>query len=178
MKPKRAKNTATRAPLALVRQIDPREEKDLHLSLRQISLLVGKDRRHVVRRLTDAHMPHTTYRRGHPVWHLGRVWAAFKQPEVMRDEDLDNMHPLDRLAWLRGETLRQQLEAEAGDYLTAEDFAAEKARRDGLINACLDRIPAELAAHCGCTPEQAEVVRRHLEKARSALEHRLHPKST
>ena len=163
---KKRKNTgeATSKP-----GVDPREEHELLLSLRQIALLVEKDRKHVVRTLADAHMPHTTYRRSHPVWHLARVWQAFRRPEQMTDEELAEMHPQDRATWLKGELLKNKLAAESSRFVTAEDYGREVARRDALINRCLDSIPGELVSACGCTTAQADRVRRHLDQLRTAL---------
>lgn len=163
---KKRKNTgeATSKP-----GVDPREEHDLLLSLRQIALLVGKDRKHVVRILTDARMPHTTYRRGYPVWHLARVWQAFRRPEQMTDEELEEMHPQDRATWLKGELLKNKLAHEASRFVTAEDYAREVARQNRLISAALTRIPEVLAKDCGLTPTQITVVDRHLDKLRSAI---------
>lgn len=142
---------------------------EMHLSLRQISALVGSDRRAVQLRIDRYGVRTSGCRNGHPVWAVDAMWDLFK-PRAATAEDVAAMRPMERLQWLRGTSIRNKLDADAASLVTAADRDAERARVVALTRALFERIPGELRERCGLPPAMVDRVRTHLVQAVSSID--------
>lgn len=140
------------------------------VSLSQVSAFTGITRETIGRRLDKAHAAPAGKRGAHPVYDMATIWRVLAMGSENADTvDPDKLEAHSRLAHYRAEQTKLDLQAKAGKYITAEDYAEESARIFKEIALGLDTITDVLERDCGLTASQLQVVERHIDRIRNQI---------
>lgn len=149
----------------------PKTSREIpHFSLSQISVFTGMTRETVGRRLDKANAKPAARRGAHPVYDMRDIWRVLAVGSENADAvDPEKMEPHSKLAWFRAEQTKLELDAKAGRYITADDYASESARVFKLLALGLDTVVDVLERDCGLEPQALQVVENHIDRIRNQI---------